>query len=276
LEIVISNQEPAVPEFDVSTPNVARMYDYYLGGKDNFAADREAAERALSVAPELRVGALENRRFLHRVIRFLVGAGVRQFVDLGCGLPTQGNVHEVAQSLAPDTRVVYVDNDPVVIAHGRGLRPRDGQVTVIQADVREPGPLLADPAFTAMIDTSQPVAFLLIALLHVIPDDDVAATIVRRVRETMSPGSYLAIAHAVSDLRPDVTARLATLYQDSKAITGPRRANLRTHADIVPYFDGLELVEPGLVYLPQWRPDAGAAEVEPGAVWALGGVARKP
>src|ERR1044072_6210047 len=163
------------PRFDPSTPNVARMYDYYLGGKDNFAADRDAAEMALTVAPELRVGARELRAFLRRSVRFLVHAGIRQFIDIGCGLPTQGNVHEIAQTAAPDSRVVYVDNDPVVTAHARALLEGNPLVAVVQADARDTDELIADKALTGLIDLSKPVAVLMVSLLHVISEDEVAA-----------------------------------------------------------------------------------------------------
>lgn len=252
------------------------MYDYYLGGKENFAADREAAEKALAVAPELRLGATEVRRFLQRVVRYLTARGIRQFIDIGCGLPTLGNTHEIAQVDAPDARVVYVDNDPVVIAHARALLENNPLTTVLGADAREPEALLADPALNRLVDLEQPVAVLLIALLHVIPDDELAASVVRRLRDAICPGSYLAIAHAVSDLRPAATAQLASLYQEKVVISGlPPRPNLRSRAEVAPYFTGLELVEPGLVYLPEWRPDPGAP---PPAVpvWSVGGVARKP
>jgi SAM-dependent methyltransferase len=262
-------------EFDPSIPNVARMYDYFLGGKDNFAADREAAEQALSLAPEIRVAAREGRLFLHRVVQFLVDAGIRQFIDIGCGLPTQGNVHEVAQAAAPDCRVAYVDNDRVVIAHARALLENNPRTAVIQADLREPERILRDPQLRQLIDVEQPVGILLISVLHVIPDDDVAQKIVVPLRESMVPGSYLAISHAVSDMRPEVTAKLAALYQDRMAIAGPRRQNLRTKAEVQSFFDGLEMVEPGLVFTPAWRPESGRRHPQAASVWTVGGVGRK-
>jgi SAM-dependent methyltransferase len=259
------------PRFDPQVPNVARMYDYYLGGKDNFAADREAAEQALSFAPELRAGAADVRAFLTRSVRYLAGEGIRQFVDIGCGLPTNGNVHEVAQALAPDAKVAYLDNDPVVIAHARALLETDPSTRVVQADVREPEALLAEPELRELIDFDRPVAILMNAVLHVIPDDELVLHIVRTLRDAIVPGSYISISHAVSDIRPQATAKLASLYQDRMAVSGPRRANLRTRAEVTPYFEGLELVEPGLVYLGEWRPDG-----EPGKpIWSVGGVGRK-
>jgi O-methyltransferase involved in polyketide biosynthesis len=251
------------------------MYDYYLGGRDNFAADREAAEQALEVAPGLRVGAREIRRFVHRAVRMLVENGIRQFIDLGCGLPTQGNVHEVAQAIAHDARVAYVDNDPVVIAHARALLETNPLTTVVEGDLRDPDQILTDPTLVQLIDLKRPVAVLLVAVLHVIPDDKVAAQVVASLRDAVASGSYLAITHAVSDREPETTARLAALYQSRTHVQGPHRPNLRTKAEVEPYFDGLELVEPGCVYIADWRPDG--SELEPGAesVWSVAGVARK-
>jgi hypothetical protein len=262
------------PRFDPQLPNVARMYDYYLGGKDNFAADREAADRALSYAPEMREGAVEVRRFLTRAVRYLVGAGIRQFVDVGCGLPTQGNVHEVAQAAAPDAKVAYIDNDPVVIAHARALLETDPATAVVQAELREPEALLAEPALRELIDFDEPVAVLMNAVLHIISDDDLVLHVVRTFRDAVVPGSYLAITHAVSDLRPQATAKLSALYQDRIVVGGPRRPNLRTKAEVTPYFEGLELVEPGLVYLNEWHPEMDAEP--PGRpIWSVGAVGRK-
>ncbi|MEN3309051.1 MAG: hypothetical protein V7603_5253, partial [Micromonosporaceae bacterium] len=209
-----------------------------------------------------------------RAVRYLVGAGIRQFVDLGCGLPTQGNVHEVAQAAAPDAKVAYVDNDPVVIAHARALLETDPATAVVQAELREPEALLAEPALRELIDFDEPVAVLMNAVLHIISDDDLVLHVVRTLRDAVAPGSYLAIAHAVSDLRPQATAKLSALYQDRIVTGGPRRPNLRTRAEVAPYFDGLELVEPGLVYLVEWHPELG--DEPPGRpIWSVGGVARK-
>jgi hypothetical protein len=270
-----TTSRPEPPQFDPHVPNVARMYDYFLGGKDNFAADREAAEMALSVAPEMRVGALEVRKFLTRGVTFLVGEGIRQFVDIGCGLPTQGNVHEVAQGIAPDCKVAYVDNDPIVVAHGRALLDENAFTTVIQADLRAPDDLLAEPSLRALINFDEPVAILLVAVLHVIPGDELVTHIVTRLRDEMAPGSYLTICHAVSDLRPEVTARLAALYQDKMDTGGPRRMNLRSKTEVEAYFDGLELVDPGVAYLPEWRPDPSQPGVGDTPVWSVGGIGLK-
>jgi SAM-dependent methyltransferase len=277
MEAVMTEATPGhkPPTFDPTVPNVARMYDYYLGGKNNFAADREAGDKALAVAPELRVGAAENRKFLNRTVRFLVDAGIRQFIDIGCGLPTQGSVHEIAQAVAPETKVAYVDNDPVVAAHARAILEHNPLTTVIQGDIREPDGVLADATLSQLINLDKPVGILLIAVLHVLPDDELVLRIVKALRDAIAPGSYLAISHAVSDLRPEVTAKLAALYRDVVSSSGAQRSNLRTMAEVRPYFDGLDLVEPGLVYVPQWRPDPAAPPASDLPVWAVGGVARK-
>ncbi|GAA1807886.1 SAM-dependent methyltransferase [Luedemannella flava] len=262
--------------FDPDVPNVARMYDYYLGGTDNFAADRAAADQALTVAPELRVGAQEGRKFLSRAVTYLARDGIRQFLDVGCGLPTRGNVHEVARAVTPAARVVYVDNDPMVVAHARALLGTHPTTAVVEADLRDPESLLGSPAVKQMINFREPVGLLLFSVLHLVPDDELAHRVVRRLREQLAPGSYLAIAHAVADLRPETTARLAALYQDKTASAGPRRPNLPTRDQVLRYFDGLELVEPGLVYVPRWRPDPDDEGPGDTPVWSVGGVARTP
>jgi SAM-dependent methyltransferase len=267
--------EPKPVSFDPTTPNVARMYDYYLGGKDNFATDREAAEKALELAPELRVGAREVRKFLTRAMRFLADSGIRQFIDVGCGLPTQGNVHEIAQAAAPEARVAYIDNDPVVIAHARALLENNPLTTVIEADMREPDSILGNPQLNQLVDLSKPVAVLLISVLHVVPDDELAMQIVKRLRDAVAQDSYLAISHAVSDLRPEAMEKLAKLYQDRLNIQGPRRQNLRTKAEVERYFDGLDVVPPGVVYLPDWRPDPEDPAPAGTPVWGVGGIGRR-
>jgi trans-aconitate methyltransferase len=279
LEAVMSEQPAAYDPvgFDPTIPNVARMYDYYLGGKDNFAADREAAEQALKLVPDLRMrdNARYMRVFLQRVVRFLVDSGIRQFIDIGCGLPTQGNVHEVAQAAAPDARVVYVDNDPVVIAHARALLETNPLTAVIRGDIREPESIFRDPQLHQLIDVERPFAILVLAVLHVFSDDELNMQITKQLRDALPSGGYLAISHAVSDLKPEATAKLAMLYQDNVVTDGPRRSNLRTAADVAPYFEGLELVEPGLVYVNLWRPDATDPSVGGENIWAVGGVGRK-
>jgi SAM-dependent methyltransferase len=264
------DRDRAVAQFDASVPNPARMYDYYLGGKDNFQADRDAADEVLAVVPEARALSVENRAFLRRAVRFLAGeAGVRQFIDLGAGLPTQGNTHEVARAVAPDTRVAYVDNDPMVVTHGRALLADDATV-IVGADLREPDTVLRHPTVLRLLDLSRPVAVLLLAILHFIPDQDDPEGIVARFRDAMAPGSYLVISHASADLYPELAERVVRLYERGGSSLSPR-----TYQRIAGLFAGMDLVEPGLVRAAEWRPDGTAADIpEFGSGYA--GVARKP
>src|SRR6266545_2612913 len=225
----------------VTTPNVARIYDYWLGGKDNFAADRDAAEKILTLIPEARFAARANRAFLGRAVQFLARAGIRQFLNIGTGLPTQANVHEVAHQVNPGARVVYVDNDPVVLAHARALLNDTGATVIIEADLRDPQKILEDPGLRTLIDFGEPVAVLMVAILHFITEAEDPLAIVSRFREVMVPGSYLALS--------EVTA----VYRQATAPMVPR-----SHAQVGAFFDGFELVEPGVVYAPQWRPDVGS------------------
>jgi S-adenosyl methyltransferase len=263
---------------NTGVPNPARIYDYLLGGKDNFPADRDVAEQLLAIAPVARDVVEDNRAFLRRVVRFLTAeAGIRQFIDLGSGLPTQGNVHEVAQADAADARVVYIDNDAMVVTHSRALLAGDNTVAV-QADLREPERLLAHPEVRQLIDLDQPVALLLMAILHFVPDDEDPFGIVARFRDALPAGSYLAISHGTRDIpaRPDMSAEEMTemgtkverLYQLTTAslVTRP-------HAEVERFFDGLDLLDPGLVEIQRWRPD-GRRPMLPGGFY--GGVGRKP
>jgi trans-aconitate methyltransferase len=268
-------QRQDAPRFDPTVPNVARMYDYYLGGKNNFAADRQAAEQALAFAPELREGAHEVRKFLSRVVWYLAGEGIRQFVDLGCGLPTQGNVHEVAQARAPESRVVYVDNDPVVVAHARALLENNPLAVVVHGDLRQVGEIFADPALRRHLDLTQPVAVLLVSVLHLITDDELCQRIVDEVLAAVPDGSYLAISHFVSDLNPDAYAKVAAVYRDKVDVPRQRQNAMRGSAQVMRFFGGVALVEPGVVYLPQWRPDAADLDRGLPEVSAVGGVGRK-
>lgn len=261
--------------FDPSVPNEARVYDYWLGGKDNFAADREAAEIALQIAPELPLMCREGRKFLRRAVRFLAGAGIRQFVDIGCGLPTQGNVHEIVQECAPGARVVYVDNDPVVVSHGQALIKDDERVAVIRGDVRDPDAILAHPRLRELVDLDRPVGVLLVSVLAAINDDDLTRAITARIREAVAPGSYLVISHAISDLRPEVTDKLAALFANEWAVKDDGRLRLPTRAEIEPLFGDLEMVEPGLVQVPEWRPEPDEPRPPKDTVWSVGGVGRK-
>jgi SAM-dependent methyltransferase len=266
----------ASAEFHPQTPNEARVLDYLLGGKDNFAADRQVAEEAIAVAPELPMMVIEGRKFIGRAVRFLVDEGIRQFIDIGCGLPTQNNAHEVAQAAAEDARVLYVDIDPVVVSHARAILAERERTDVIQADMREPDVIFAHPDLRQLIDMDQPVGILLMSAFSAIPEDEVVLDIVNHLREAIVPGSWMAISHPISDDRTGVTEKLASLFQDREIVTGSRRRDdVRTRAEIEPYFDGLELVDPGLVRQPSWRPDPGEPSVDPESVWVLAGVGRK-
>src|SRR3569833_227373 len=267
----------ASAEFHPQTPNEARVLDYLLGGKDNFAADRQAAEHAIEVAPELPMMASEGRKFLGRAVRFLVEQGIRQFIDVACGLPTQNNAHEVAQAAAEDARVVYVDNDPVVVSHARAILAENTRTGVIQADMRDPDVILAHPELHRLIDLDQPVAVLLISAFSAIPEDEVAVDIANRFREAIVSGSWMVISHPISDDNSEVTEKLASLFQDQQIVTGSRRRNdIRTRAEIEPYFEGLELVDPGLVRQPAWRPGPNGPSVDPEKVWVHTAGGRKP
>ncbi|MFI7144205.1 SAM-dependent methyltransferase [Nonomuraea sp. NPDC050022] len=236
--------------FDPNTPNVARLYDYYLGGKDHFPADRRAAERLLRVAPEVRTAARANRAFLGRAVRFLAGAGVTQFLDIGTGLPTRGNVHEVARAVAPQSRVVYVDHDPVVLVHARALLAGGEGITVVDGDLRDPHDLLKNPDVVGALDFDQPVGVLLVAIMHFIGEADDPLRIMAAIRESLAPGSYVVMSHGTSDARAAAVSKGTEVYRRASA-----PLTLRTRRRIEELWAGFELVEPGLTWLPQWRPD---------------------
>jgi hypothetical protein len=267
----LARQESAPPGIDVRTPNIARMYDYALGGKDNFAADRAAVEKLFSFAPENRDVCRANRRFLTRAVRFAAAAGVHQFLDLGTGLPSQGHVHEVVAETDPDAHVVYVDYDPVVVNHARALLLHSDSVTVIQADVRDPEGILAHPDVNRLIDWSQPVAVLFLAVLHGIPDDDDPAGIVRAFARHMPPGSYLILSHLSSEGHPpELVAQKEEVFARSSA-----PVSYRSRAEIVGMFDGFDLVEPGLTTVTRWRGEALDEKLEAAGQWTLAGVGHK-
>ena len=260
------------PEIDTTTANVARIYDYWLGGKDNFEADRVAAEKVLTQMPGQRRSALENRRFLRRAVRFLTAeAGIDQFLDIGVGLPTQGAVHEVAHEINPRSHVAYVDYDPVVVAHGNALLATPDQSVVVQADIRRPGELLANPVIRGHLDFGRPVAVLLLAIMHFVTDEDDPAAIAASLRAALAPGSYLVLTTICQELLPDKAAaeRAKDVYQKAGQ---PIKA--RGTEEIRGFFGDFELVEPGLVPKHAWRPEAGAAAADPTDI-SLGGVARK-
>jgi S-adenosyl methyltransferase len=259
---------PAV--LDTSTANPARVYDYWLGGKDNFAADRKAAHDAIAANPGILVEVRANRGFLGRAVRLLAAeAGIRQFLDIGAGLPSGDNTHEVAQRIAPDSRVVYVDNDPMVAAHARALLTSStGEETCcLDADLLDVGELL-DQA-RQKLDFGQPIAVMMLMLLHLIPDSEQPHELVSRLMAAVPSGSYLAISHPASDIRAQSMAEMVELLTQA----GPPMA-ARRHAEVSRFFDGLDLVEPGVVALPNWRPDFADVPAEYATGWC--GVARKP
>jgi hypothetical protein len=256
-----------VPGFDPSVPSPARMYDYYLGGKDNFPADREAAEQALSVVPFGREVARANRQFLVRAVMFMAREGIGQFIDLGTGLPTRPNVHEVARSIHPQARVLYVDNDPMVCSHARALLATNDGVAAIQGDIRAPRAILDDPVTRAMIDFTRPVGVLFVAVLHFLTDIDQPWEQVAAFRWRMASGSMLAVSHITSDgTRPDVQATIQDVYAKASA-----PAVFRTRHEIETSFGGLDLIEPGLVEVGAWR---SLRRCPPAPLGFLGGVAR--
>ncbi|GIH98779.1 SAM-dependent methyltransferase [Planobispora takensis] len=246
------DDQQAPAGIDPTTPSVARMYDYYLGGKDNFASDREAAEQIIKMIPEARANARANRAFLARTVTEIARQGVRQFLDIGSGLPTQENVHQVAHRIDPEARIVYVDNDPIVMAHGRALLEDNPHTTVVQADMREPETLLDHPEIRANIDFDRPVAVILAAMLHFVPDDDAAAAIVAAVRKKLVPGSHLVISHIYAgDMPADVQAGATGVYRSTSA----GGIATRTPAHLAAYTEGMEQLRPGIVPIQAWRPE---------------------
>jgi SAM-dependent methyltransferase len=264
-----------VPGIDTTRPHPARIYDYGLGGKNHFAADREVAEKVLAAFPSLRVAARENRAFLGRAVRFLASdAGIRQFLDIGTGLPTTGNVHEVAQQVAPESRIVYADNDPLVLAHARALltSSTEGRTGYIQADLRDPKSILADAVTRDILDFDQPVALMLVAVLHFLTDADDPARIIATLLDALPPGSYLVASHATSEHSPaGASAAGVGAYQSSGIPFEPRDSD--EFARLA--FDGLELIPPGVVLVSEWRPDDDGPRPSPSEVSFYGGVARK-
>ncbi|SCL18074.1 S-adenosyl methyltransferase [Micromonospora pallida] len=260
----------AADTIDVERPSVARMYDYFLGGSHNFAADRAAARAMMAAIPEAPLMAQANRAFLRRAVHFLAGVGVRQFLDLGSGIPTVGNVHEIAQRVVPDSRVVYVDVDPVAVAHSREILSRHDRATILQEDLRRPERILAHPDLRALLDLAEPVALMAVAVLHFVADDDRPGEILRTFRDALAPGSWLVLSH-ISDIGQygDVRADAEQVYRDTDTPIAPR-----DRAELTGFFDGFELVEPGLVWVPQWRPEFPEHADDATRSGFLGGVGR--
>lgn len=256
---------------DPGTPNSARIWDYWLGGKNHYACDRALGDRILAAIPRQREHVRANRDFLVRAVEFLVGeAGIRQIVDIGAGLPTSPNVHEVARAIAPETRVVYVDNDPVVMAHARALMRAEppGRVAFVEGDLRDPRGIL--DGLGGVLDRGRPVAMLLLAMLMFVDDVDAPPEVLRELMAPLAPGSYLAATHTTADLDPPAMAK----HVEAAAELGLRFVP-RTHAQVTAMFDGLELVPPGLVPVLKWRP-RGIVPPESQRVYIYAGVARKP
>ena len=267
--ITASRDEP--PPCDTSVAHVARVYNYWLGGKDNFAADRAAGEQAIKAFPDIVLSARANRAFLARTVRFLAGeAGILQFLDIGTGIPSANNTHEVAQSVAPESRIVYVDNDPVVLTHARALLTSDpaGATAYIDADLREPERILEGAA--RLLDFSRPVAVMLMAILQHLHEEDDPYRVVATLMDAVPSGSYVALSHPAKDINAEAMAKMAESLNKMMA----EKVTFRDHPAVARFFDGLDLVEPGMVQASKWRPATDAEAASPAALW--GGVARKP
>jgi hypothetical protein len=262
-------------DIDTSKPHTARIYDYYLGGKNHFAADRETAAKLAIDWPSVNVAAREQRKFLGRVVRYLAAeAGIRQFLDIGTGLPTTNNVHEVAQAVDPSCRVVYVDNDPLVLAHARALLTSapEGRTAYIHADLCDPGAILANQATKEVLDFSRPIALMLVGILHFVPDEARPAEIIATLLDALPSGSYLVATHITAEHDPE---RVLASQHTSRG--GGISAQFRDSGDFARFaFSTLRLVPPGVVPLPQWRPAEGGVRPSAAEVSVYGGVARKP
>jgi hypothetical protein len=259
-------------DFDVTTPSPARMYDYYLGGKDNFAVDRAAAEKALAVVPDGRQVAWANRRFLVRAVKYLARNGIEQFIDLGTGIPTSPNVHETARAFVPDASVAYVDYDPIVTVHNRALLESAGKgIIAVRGDVRYPLNILSNHAVRDVIDFQRPVGILFVAVLHFVTDEEDPYRAVTAFRDRVCPGSYIAISHITSDgTKPHVVSTIQDVYRQASA-----PAVFRNRAGIERFFNGLHLMKPGIVEVSEWRRNR-PKQSPPHTLRFLGGVGRKP
>ncbi|GIM82723.1 hypothetical protein Sar04_08650 [Salinispora arenicola] len=272
-EAMATQQQTSSSPIDNGMPHSARIYDYWLGGKDNFAADRAVAEALMTAIPTVRSMAAENRHFVHRAARYLAGkAGVRQFLDIGTGIPTRPNLHEVAQQVAPETRVVYVDNDPIVLAHARALMisSEQGRSEYIHADMRQPEMILNHRTLREVLDLDQPVALTMIAILMLLKDADDPWRKVRVLMDALPSGSYVAITHPTGDFNPEAVKTAVASAVDSGMTLVPRSRD-----EVARFFEGWELVEPGIVPVMAWQPDDGEP-ADPHAAYYWAGVARKP
>lgn len=262
----------APESIDLERPNAARIYDYLLGGAANFATDREFAEKLLEMLPEARAAARLNRAFLRRAVRFCVEEGIRQFLDIGSGIPTGGNVHEIAQRLDPSCRVLYVDIEPVAVTHSELMLGDNDRAAAIRADFADPDSILSSAAAQRLLDFDQPMALLLVALLHFVPDEAKPYDAVARFVSRLAPGSYLVLSHSVERPSAEQAQSIDRLYDRADA-PGVRRSP----EDIARFYEGLEMVEPGLVNTPEWRPERDDTSAgQAGADVAVAGLARKP
>ncbi|GHI04034.1 hypothetical protein AQI88_07865 [Streptomyces cellostaticus] len=256
-----------VAEIDTTRPHPARIYDYLLGGKDNYEVDQRAGDELAAAAPEVRIGLQANRAFLQRAVRYVVGSGVRQILDIGTGLPTSPNVHEIAQEAAPDVRVAYVDNDPIVAAHANALLSSSGATSVVLGDLRDPQAVVDHPDVRRTIDFDEPVALLLVAVLHFLTDAEQPEQAVAALRDALPAGSFLVLSHATGDFADRSAAQ--AVYNNATATL-----NLRSRTEVERFFAGFELVEPGLAQVPFWRPDT-TPPPRSREIGFYGGVARK-
>jgi hypothetical protein len=256
---------------ETDRPSVARLYDFFLGGHHNYAADRELGRRLIQAEPHAKYIVAQNRLFLGRAVRYLIDVGIRQFLDLGSGIPTQENVHEIAHRGDPEARVVYVDNDPGVVAHSKHLLRGNPLASVINADLREPQTVLQHPEVRRLIDFDRPVGLLMVTVLHFVPDEADPFGVVTKFAASLVPGSYLVISHATNEAAPGAAAKVEDLYKNATT-----SAHTRSAAQISRFFDGFTLVDPGLVYLPAWRPEGDAPPTpDSERAWFYSGVGRK-
>lgn len=255
---------------DISRPNMARSYDYWLGGSHNFAVDREYAKKIIEVLPGTRLIAQANRSFMHRALRYLLDQGVRQFLDLGSGIPTLGNVHEVAHEVDPEARVVYVDIDPIAVAHSRQLLADNPNGIAVQADLADADEILGNPEVQRILDFSQPIGLLMVSVLHVVPDAVDPYGAVARYRDAMVPGSFVVITHGTDDSRSEEMHGARELSEKT-----PTPGHLRSYDEIEAFFEGFEFADPGLVWVSQWRPDPSDELDDPNQLTFYAGVGRK-
>jgi SAM-dependent methyltransferase len=263
----------APPGIDISVPSVSRIYDYYLGGSHNFEVDREAARKAMQFLPGLPKIMQANRAFMRRAVRYALSEGVDQFLDIGSGIPTFGNAHEVAQTADPEARVVYVDHDPVAVAHSQAVLEGNARAGIVQADLRKPADILAHRETTRLLDLERPVALLLVAVLHFLEDSDDPRRSVAELRDALAPGSLVIVTHASYEGIPLPKEQAGGAVGVYKDIRNP--LVMRSREEIAEFFDGFEMVEPGLVSMPDWRPETPAAQEDPYAFSGYAGVGRK-